>query len=172
MGVCADKSAGWRSVDNTEYTAGRVDEGIFVTKNNNTRECSFCVNKGDHYLETESANVENTKNMTRESSEARSIAKSLVGSYITKSAAGNFIAKPAVERMVAESTKERSIATKPTTRNIKVKTKNCLECAMRHIECRTLCVIFFKTEDALFRSFRNIVPSGHDVLKTCQGGHS
>ena len=33
MGICTNKSAGWRSMDNTEYTAGRVDKGTFVTKN-------------------------------------------------------------------------------------------------------------------------------------------
>ena len=147
MAICYENSARGRSVTNTKSTVGRYDmesaegmcnkmyaKGSCVNKYNTTGKCSFAVNKGDHYLETESAKVENTKNMTKESSEARSIAKSSVGSYIAKSAVGNFIAKPAVERMAAESTRERSIATKPTTRNIKVKTKNCLECAMRHIE--------------------------------------
>ena len=80
MAICHEESARGRSVVHTKSTMGRGDmesaegmlnemyaKGSRVTRNN-TEGCSFSVYKGDHYLQMESANVENRVNMELETS--------------------------------------------------------------------------------------------------------
>ena len=90
MAICHKESAGVRSVINTKSAVGRDDmestegmhnrtyaKGTCVAMNNNTVRWSLTANKGDHALETESTEVENTDNREMESSMGICINKSV-----------------------------------------------------------------------------------------------